>query len=270
VTSLASGVVVKLGGSVVTDKASTALRVREVTVRRLAREIAASGIHPLVVVHGAGSFGHQIVERTGIHRGLRGPLDLLAFGETQRLQYDLDSAIARIFLEEGLPVLPCQASASAVLRDGRLERLDVEALRIMVERGMIPLLYGVPAVDVVRGCAILSGDRIAPWVAAGLGLGWIVHGTDVDGVFDADPKVDPSARRIPRIDRATWDEVRARLGGSRAVDVTGGMVGKVSSLLSMARGGPRSRIVDANLPGRVAAALAGEEVGTLVEWEPAP
>lgn len=262
-----NGVVVKLGGSVVTDKRADEPRVNHEVVSRLARELADAAPRPLVLVHGAGSFGHLIVDRTKIHEGVSGPQSLLDWGETQRLQYDLDSAIARLLLAEGLPVMPCQASATAVMRAGRLVYMDLDAVKLMVERGLVPLLYGVPAVDVDQGCSILSGDQIAPFVAGQLGLDRLVHGTDVDGVFEEDPARNAAAERIDRIDASNWPEVRRRLRGSKAVDVTGGMAGKVEALLRLAAGGLQVRIVDATVPGRLAAALRGEDVGTLVCWE---
>ena len=262
-----TGAVVKLGGSVVTDKASDELRVNEPLVRALAGELAASDVRPMVLVHGAGSWGHRIVRRTGIHCGLSGPDSLLAMGETQRLQYELDCRIAALLLEAGLPAMPVQASASAVMADGELETMDCLALQEMVGAGLVPLLYGVPAVDRGQGCSILSGDQIAPYVAEHLGLPLVVHVTDVDGVYDGDPAHDASARRIDRIDVRNWESVHNRLTGSANVDVTGGMAGKVEALLDAARKGLDSRIVDGRIPGRLTAALAGEPVGTLVSWE---
>jgi len=260
------GAVVKLGGSIVTDKASSELRVDVALVRRLARELFAGNVQPLVLVHGAGSFGHRIVERTGIHEGLSGPGSLLAMAETQRLQYELDSHIAFELLGEGLPVFPVQASASATMKAGELEGMDTRAIEQLIDRGLVPLLYGVPAVDTERGCSILSGDQLAPYVASALGIARVVHATDVDGVYDRAPG-DPEARRFDRIDRENWDDVRQRLTGSGNVDVTGGMAGKVAALIEHARSGLASRIVDGRIPGRVAAALADENVGTLVCWE---
>ena len=267
-SSAEAGVVVKLGGSVVTEKGAAEPKVRAELVRRLAGEIATNAPRPLVLVHGAGSFGHRIVHRTGLHQGLGDDDESrLALGETQRLQYELDQAIAALLLEAGLPVMPCQASASAAMVDGVLETMDTEALRLMIDAGMIPLLYGVPAMDRRRGCAILSGDQIAPFVAARLGIRALIHATDVDGVFESDPASDPAARRIDRIDKSNWETVRGRLRGSRAVDVTGGMAGKVEALLALARAGLRTRIIDATIPGRLGEALAGRPVGTLVTWE---
>ena len=222
-----------------------------------------------MLVHGAGSFGHQIVSRTRIDRGLSGPESLRAMGETQRLQYVLCSRVAHALLEAGLPVMPVQASALAVMRSGQLEQMELTVVEELLRNGLVPLLYGVPAVDRVRGCAILSGDAIAPYVASRLGIPRLVHATNVDGVFDADPTVFPDARPIRRIDRRNWDQVRTSLTGSAEVDVTGGMAAKVGALLELARSGTVSCIVSARIPGRVAAALTGADVGTVVGWEEA-
>jgi len=260
--------VVKLGGSVLTDKAGGTLAVDEALVARLAAELAAHRPERLVVVHGAGSFGHRIVQESGIHRGLTDAKSRLAMGETQRLQYELDAIVVRLLLAAGLPAMPVQASATAVLEDGALVHLDASALGVLLDQGLVPVLYGVPAVDRTRGCAILSGDVIAPHVAHALGFGRLVHATDVDGVFTADPRADPRASRIPHVHRGNWAEVSARLAGSGAVDVTGGMAGKVRELVAWAERGLPSRIVDARIPGRLAAALMDEPVGTLVDWGP--
>jgi isopentenyl phosphate kinase len=124
----------------------------------------------------------------------------------------------------------------------------------------------VPAVDSEQGCAILSGDQIAPHVATGLSIDTLIYATDVDGVFEGIPS-NGSSRPIPHIHRGNWQQVAARLGGSSHVDVTGGMAGKIAALLHATRQGARARIVDANVAGRVAEALAGAEVGTLISWE---
>jgi isopentenyl phosphate kinase len=261
------GVVIKLGGSVLTEKSGSGLDFEERMMRRLAAELAEVTVRPLVLVHGAGSFGHQIVARTGIDRGLSGPESLVAFGETQRLQHVLTAQVAAILLEAKLPVMPVQASATAVLAAGRLEHMDLDALRLLIQCGMVPLLSGVPAVDCERGASILSGDVIAAHLASRLDLPLVVHATDTDGVFDRDPHRHPEARRIARIDRTNWAEVRPLLGGSTAVDVTGGMLAKVEALLGLALEGRAGRIVSARIPGRIQAALDGQDVGTLVTWE---
>jgi len=260
------GAVIKLGGSVITLKGSGRPVVRTGVVARLAREIASSRVRPLVIVHGAGSFGHTIVRRTGIDRGIRGRRGLLDWSEAQMGQNDLDLQVARILLASRIPAFVLQPTGMVVLRSGRPARLFMPALEGLVAMGLVPVLFGVPAFDEERGCTILSGDLLAPAVAHRLGIGRVIHATDVDGVYEADPAVKRDARRIAVIDRGNWRRVRAMLGASRSVDVTGGMRGKVTELVRWARRGIGACIVDAAIPGRLAAALRGEPVGTAVTW----
>lgn len=259
-------VVVKLGGSVITDKDDDTPRVRAEVLQRLARELAQTRPRRLVLVHGAGSFGHRIAQRTGLHQGLDGPDRLQAWAQTAWLQQVLSAEVCEALLDAELPAVACQASASAVLAGGALQRMDVEVARHIIDAGGVPVFGGVPAVDLRQGCGILSGDQIAPYLALALGIRQVIHGTDVDGVFRGDPKRG-AAEHVPHVHRGNWQQVAAGLGGAASVDVTGGMRGKVESLLEWARQGVRARIVDATRPGRLTAALAGEAVGTAVSWE---
>jgi isopentenyl phosphate kinase len=251
---------------VITDRTAEVPRLRTKVLTRLAEEIAAAKPERLVVVHGAGSFGHPLVERNRIDRGVRGLRGRLDWAETQCWQNVLNVEVAATLGRAGVPAMPCQTSAVTLLRDGRIARMDVAALRGFVDAGLVPVLPGVPCCDLVRGCAILSGDAIAPYVARRLRFDLVVHATDVDGVYDADPHAVPAAARFAVIDRRTWPQVRRAVRASAAVDVTGGMQAKVGEAVRWARRGVPSRIVDADLPGRVRDALRGRPVGTLVRW----
>ncbi len=262
-----AGLVVKLGGSVITDKRGDRPRIRRQVLARLAAELAQAPRGKLLaVVHGAGSFGHGPVLRAGIHRGARTSAQRQAWARIQVLQNELDAEVCRALQEAGIPATPCQASAAAVLDDRQLAAFWDDAVRGMVAERLVPVLYGVPAVDRRQGCAILSGDVLAPELAARLGAARLVLATDVDGVFDADPHRDAAARPFPRVTPANWAEVEAALGGSRAADVTGGMRRKLKELLGyVGRHGFQARIVDANQPGRLRDAVRGRAVGTLVQ-----
>ena len=51
-------IILKLGGSVITRKDSSIPKLDSSNLTRIAREISDSSYHKLIVVHGAGSFGH--------------------------------------------------------------------------------------------------------------------------------------------------------------------------------------------------------------------
>ena len=156
--------ILKIGGSVITDRHSERPRIRIAILKQIAAETAKAyrlSKFSLIFIHGAGSFGHPIVSQTGINKGLTEPDQLTAMGETQRLQTILNAAVCRCLLNEGLPVFPFQASASAVMKAGQLISMDTRALEGLLLSGMVPVLNGVPAHDSQQGCSILSGDQLA-------------------------------------------------------------------------------------------------------------
>lgn len=157
-------VILKLGGSVITDKSSKKPKVNYKNLRRIAKEIKKAH-NPektrLILIHGAGSYGHQIVKKTGIHKGIKNRSQLIAFAETQRLQNELNSIVTKALIKEGLPAIPCQASSHAVMKSGKLMKMETEAIKGLLNIGMIPVLYGVPAYDQKQKCSIGNGGQFS-------------------------------------------------------------------------------------------------------------
>jgi isopentenyl phosphate kinase len=258
-------IIFKIGGSVITDKFSKKPKVNFKNLKRISKEIALaykSGKFSLILIHGAGSFGHQIVKRTKIDKGIKSKKQLIAFAETQRLQNELNSIVTKYLINENLPAIPCQASSSAIMKSGRLIKMDVLAIEELLKMKMIPVLYGVPAFDINQKCSILSGDQIAVFLAKKLKAKRIIHGTNVDGIFTDDPNINPKAKLIPKINPKNVRKVLKMLRGSMAVDVTGGMFGKISELL---KSGTEAQIINALLPGNITKALKGERFGTVIK-----
>ena len=263
-------IILKVGGSVITDKHSPEPMVNYEALHRIAKEIA-DGYDAdntgMVFIHGAGSYGHQIVKRTGINKGIEREDQKVAFAETQRLQNDLNSIVTKALIERGVPAIPVLASSHAVMEKGRLVRMDTEAIKGFLDVGLVPVLYGVPAYDTHQKCSILSGDQIAPFLAEKLHAKKIIHGTNVDGIFTANPSEDPKAKLIGEINQGNLDDVRKVLGASSAVDVTGGMFGKVNEIIELSKKGVKAEavVVNALVEGRIRNAIGGKvDVGTWI------
>jgi isopentenyl phosphate kinase len=258
-------IILKIGGSVITDKFSKIPKVNHENLKRISEEIASiydKEKMSLIIIHGAGSYGHQIVNKTKIGEGIKNNEQLKAFAETQRLQNELNCIFTKYLIEEGLPAIPCQASSFAVMDSGRIVKMDLSAIEGLLEAGMIPVLYGVPAYDKTQKCSILSGDQIAPYLAVKLNARKIIHATNVDGVFTGDPNLSPNAKLIPEINSKNIEQVKEWLTGSTATDVTGGMFGKVSELLEI---GIESQIMNALVSGNIIKAFKGEKIGTIIK-----
>lgn len=256
--------ILKIGGSVITDRKDERPRLRGRRMGRIAGEISegwAPGAFRLLIVHGAGSFGHPIVRRTGIHRGIHDEPQRIAMGETQRLQSELNAHVVRHLLRAGVPAFPCQPSAGAVMEAGDLVSMDTEALEGLLGIGVVPVLNGVPAYDRLQGCSILSGDQIAGFIFHRLGGDRILHGTDVKGVYTTNPSRDPEAKFCDTVDLCDSAGLPEGVTGSTVTDVTGGMRKKLEE---MRTAGAKGRVFDATVRGNVRRALQGEIVGTRV------
>ena len=258
--------ILKIGGSVITDRSNENPRIRGRRLARIAREIREGwdpGKSRLIIIHGAGSFGHPIVRRSGIDRGVRDGPQRIAMGETQRLQSELSTHVVRHLLRFGVPAFLCQPSASAVMEAGSLVSLNTETLEGLVRIGAVPVLNGVPAYDRVQGCSILSGDQIAGFLYRRLGGTRILHGTDVKGIFTTDPSQDPGAQFLTSVDLGGSNGLPRGITGSSVTDVTGGMRKKLEEVRAA---GARGQIFDATIRGNVRRALQGETVGTGIEF----
>ena len=263
-------VLVKLGGSVITDK-SRFFAAREGVVRRLGREIrkvvcARPGLL-LIIGHGSGSFGHVVAHAYRTDLGVHDEQSWQGYAETARAAARLNRLVTDWLSEEGLPVVSFQPSASAQCHGRHLLRLELEPIQRVLHAGLMPILYGDVAMDDLQGFTIISTEQIFGHLARHLAPKRIVLAGIVDGVYEADPLRQPGAARIAEITPQNWPHVCAKLGGSHATDVTGGMLTKVQAMVDLVAAQPdlRIHIVSGAIPGRVHEALiADAPVGTTI------
>lgn len=260
----------KLGGSLITDKNQEAT-ARPDIIRRLAQEVkGALSARPdlrLLIGHGSGSFGHYAAERYQIHRGCT---DWRGYAETGAAAARLNRLVADIFLTEGVPVVSLQPSASARCARGTLLEIAVAPIQGLLARCLVPMVYGDVALDEVQGSAIVSTEQLFVYLGQLLSPSRIILAGEVDGVFTADPTLDPTANLISEISPRNIEEVKAMLAGSHGVDVTGGMLSKVMTIYQLFEDGSRLTValVSGLRPGCVRLALEEMrlEPGTLLHW----
>ena len=264
-------VLLKLGGSVITDK-NQPFTAREEVIRRLGREIReALDDRPdlrLILGHGSGSFGHVVAQKYRTREGVVSAESWRGYAETAAAAARLNRLVTDLLLEEGVPVVSYQPSASARCRKGDLMYFDTYPLKQVLEAGLVPLVYGDVAVDAVQGFTIISTEQIFDHIARELQPARIILAGIVDGVYSADPLTHPEATRYQEITLDNWPEVEAALGGSHGTDVTGGMFSKVRDMyhLMLAQPPLQIHIISGEIPGHVASALSGSDsdIGTLI------
>ena len=257
-------VFLKLGGSLITDK-TRAEAVQPDVLRRVAGEVARARQDAphlrLLLGHGSGSFGHVAARQHGTRAGVRGEPGWLGFAQVADAAARLNRLVVAAFLAAGVPVWSVQPSASVLCRDGAIAAWPSQQLDLALARGLAPLIFGDAVLDSVRGGTIASTEELFVWLAPRLRPARIVLAGTVDGVFSGDPLHDPAAVLWPEITPDDLPRLRASLGGSHGVDVTGGMASKVAEMCQLAASQPglEVRLVSGLRPDAIYRALLGAQ-----------
>ncbi|UCE90985.1 MAG: isopentenyl phosphate kinase family protein [Methanobacteriota archaeon] len=247
---------VKLGGSVITDKGS--LRTfREEACRRLASELRAStGV--LVVVHGAGSFGHIVAKEHRLHEGYRDDGQLEHVARVQRDVRELSVRVIGALIDSGIRAVSVPPASAATFKGGAVKEFDPSPFDDVMGMQLTPVTFGDVVPDESMRFSICSGDLLMLELARHLKPELVVFCADVDGVFTGDPKTDEGATLVPRLGREALTELRK--GDSLNADVTGGMLGKLGRMLDIASHCEKCMILNGDVPGRLEGALRGDDV----------
>jgi isopentenyl phosphate kinase len=273
-SQLSELVFVKLGGSVITDKLRPSTARPEV-IRQLAGDLlAALEARPemrILLGHGSGSFGHGPALKYHVRQGIGPEGDWWGFAKTGAAAARLNRIVTEAFLESGVPVWSVQPSASARCLGGRLVDMAVHPIRAALDRGLVPLVYGDTALDEEQGCTIVSTEELFSFLVRQLPVRRVVLVGAVDGVYDRDPMTDPRGVQIPCITPASFARMQAQLGGSHAVDVTGGMLTKVREMVALVADGDVdcAHLISGQRRGALTRVLldGGKREGTVIERE---
>ncbi len=259
-------VLVKIGGSLITDKKRDETPLPKV-LARLAAEVARARPameEDLVLGHGSGSFGHAAAAKHHLIEGLRHPRARPGVPITQAVAARLHRLVAEALTKAGAEPFSLAPSSFLVTRYGRPREIEIAPLLAAVAAGFTPVVYGDVVMDLDQGVAIASTEAVllgiasrllrkrrrvsrALWVGATPGL----YGPD--GGF------------LPTLSHADWRLLRGQVSGAAGTDVTGGIRLRLDTCFALARLGIPSQLIDGREEGNLERALRGEEVpGTVV------
>ena len=192
-------VVQKYGGTSVSD----AERVRAVAdhVARTRRQ----GTHVVVVVSAMGKTTDDLLRLAGDVSAVQPPreLDMLLTSGERVTAPLLSMALAGL----GVDAVSFTGSQAQIITDtthGNAKIVEVKAdrVRAAVDEGRVPVVAGFQGVSLDRDVTTLGrggSDTTAVALAAALGADACEIYTDVSGVFSADPRIVPEARRLTRV-----------------------------------------------------------------------
>lgn len=232
-------IIIKLGGSVITDKTSTKPTPRLDIIKKLAKQIASishSNKYQLVLVHGAGSFGHPLAKRFDLQNGMKSRLQRLGLAITQQKMLELNFLITSSLTDFEVPAVSFPPHSFIIQNDRKFLEFDYRIIKQGLALNLTPVLFGDVVLDDKLGCSIISGDAIVSYIAKTLKADRVIFLSDVDGIFDKDPKKYDDAKLIPLINNANFEHVLKGLERSGRDDVTDEMEGKIKEIKSKLSG----------------------------------
>jgi isopentenyl phosphate kinase len=260
-------ILIKLGGSVITDKGKP-FTARRSVILRLGREIGAArgGLKntDLVIAHGSGSFGHTVADKYQTQLGISSSINekirqrkIQGFAEVARAAREINRIVISEFLRVGLPAV--SFAPLSFTYDGKTSEQFIKPVAQALEIGLLPVTYGDVVMAAKNGFCIYSGEKTLNLLARNFVKKYrkvrIIEAGDTDGVYDAGGKT------IPLITPKNFSGFAKLITKSDTTDVTGGMLHKVEEALELAKKlGIETVIINGTVLNNLKRVINGEEV----------
>ncbi len=137
-----------------------------------------------------------------------------------------------------------------------------DTLSRLLELSVVPIVNENDTVSVEQ-IRFGDNDTLAALVACLIDADLMVILSDIDGLYTANPLIDPEAKLIPRVDRVGRD-ILAAAGGAVSGVGSGGMITKIKAARVLMAAGIPMVICQGRTPNCIVDAAAGEAVGTLL------
>ncbi len=249
-------IVVKVGSSVLTSPDESGVNRR--VLGRIASQVAAllAGRREVVLVSsGAIAAGVKRLGMRGVPAGIPERQAAAAVGQPILME-----AYGRAFHRRGVEL------AQVLLTHGDLDQRRrflnaCNTLETLFSKGVMPIVNENDTVS-VEELRFGDNDILAAQVAQMVRAELVIILSDVEGLYDADPRITPGARLLSRVEGLPPNVLKAA-GGSENPLAHGGMAAKMNAVRILNRVGVSTLIVRGRAPGVILQALEGEACGTI-------
>ena len=215
-------VVVKVGTSTLTHRTGR-LNIRRVEglVKNLA-DLQNAGHEIILVSSGAIGLGMSKIGLVERPKDTPTKQACAAVGQCE-LMYLYD----KLFAEYSINVAQLLLTKFVLLEDRRQNVQN--ALERVIQLGAIPIVNenDTVAIDELE-LEVGENDSLAATVAKIANADLLIIMSDIDGLYDADPRLDPDAKLIPVVEELT-DDIRKLAGDAGTKMGTGGMITKINA-----------------------------------------
>lgn len=226
-------ILLKFGGSLITEKNSNVPRINIRNLERIGR-LLSNNDYDIIIVHGAGSFGHPIAQKFNLTDGLnKNPEQKESITEIRKQMKKLNQLFCKIIEQNGIKTKSIIPSESMKTRGAKhISQFPKEIFDKSIKEGIIPITFGDATDDELQGINILSGDVIMMELSRIYKPRFSAFIMDLPGVMDGDPKSKDS-KLIPIVDSKMVKVLKERNITNGNTDVTGGIIGKLECALEI-------------------------------------
>ena len=252
----AKRIVIKVG----TSTLSTADGVNRDYIQTLAQQIAwltATGRQVLIVSSGAIGMGAKQLKLTGPVTDMKLRQACAAIGQPL-LMHEYHQAFEAV----GLTV--SQVLLTAEVLDERMTYLNLRnAIDRLLDLGVIPIINENDCVSTAEiGTAFGDNDKLSALVASKIDADLLIMLTDIDALYDKDPRKHPDAKPVEVVAEIT-DEITKSAGTSGSDHGTGGMKTKLTAAKITATASCKLVLAGGKEANVIRRIIEGETIGTL-------
>ncbi len=228
-------IVIKFGGSLITEKTSEVPKAKLETIEQIADTLK-ENVNSIIIVHGAGSYGHPIAKRYNLLKGLdNDPKQKEAIDETRKQVHELNQLLCSKLENVGVQTKTIIPSETMKTKGpDKIKKFPVNEFDSALKANKIPVTYGDVTDDLSQGVTILSGDVILMELARIYNPKLTIFVMDYPGVMEGEPK-NLEAKVIPLVNSDIREYVRKYYRKGDGNDVTGGLVGKLDCAAEIAK-----------------------------------
>lgn len=254
--------IIKLGGSVITDKTKENTFKKDL-MDKLAKEIK-SADKEVILVHGAGSFGHILAKKYDLNQGYKNDNQLHGFSLTHAMVKKLNSFVLDSLHKAHIPAVSISPHSVLKLNNHKPLKLDYTIFEDYIEVGFTPVTFGDVVLDEKLRFSICSGDFLVHLLAEYFKPEKVIFVIDEDGLYTSNPKIDKNAKLIESMTVEQLEKLRTSLDSH--ADVTRGMEGKIETIKNIAKLGIDTILLNGNKPNRLYQAMIGEDTKSTVVY----
>lgn len=247
--------IIKIGGSIITDK-SIKDSYKKTIVDRLAAEIKKAN-EEIIIVHGAGSYGHILAKKYNLNQGYKIDEQILGFALTHASVQKLNTLVLNSLHENNIPAVSIPPHAIIKLDDHEPIDMNYDIFRDLLKQGFTPVTFGDVSLDETLGFSICSGDLLMQLLAEQFKPEKSIFVLDEDGLYTSNPKTDENAEFIETINLDKLKQLSTPFDNH--ADVTRGMKGKINTIEKIVNLGVHTVLLNGNKPDRLYKVLIGEK-----------